>query len=175
MRGESLVVPLAPVVIGDEAAHGSGEVCVDDDGVGFEGAGCGLDAGGLAAFDEHALDGLVEEDLHAQLFRDASHGAGDCAAAADRVEDAVLVFQEGEDGEEAGAAEGRHAEVLGLKGEAEADALIFEVHLEIAVEGFPGSEQRKELEHVRLGEVAPAFEGGLEEGEKAGRVSRDCV
>ena len=97
---------------------------------------------------------------------DAGHGAGDGAAAADGVEDAVLVLEEREDGEEAGAAEGRHAEVLGLKAEAEADALVLEVDLEVAVEGAPGREQRQQLEHLGLGEVAPAFEGRLQEGQE---------
>ena len=165
---DALVGPAFAVLGGEEFAHGIGEVGVDDDGVGFEGALRGADAAGLAFFDQHLFDGLVKEDFDAHVPRNASHGRGNGTAAANRMKDAVLILEEAEDGEERGAAEGAHPQVLGLEAEAEADALVLEVAAEIAVEGGPWLQEREKLQHLRLEEVGPGFEGGLQKGQEAG-------
>ena len=93
---------------------------------------------------------------------DAAHRLGDRRAAADRVPDAVLVLQERQDREEARAVEGGHPEVLGLEREGEADARIAEVASQVAIERFPGPDDRQEFQELPAEEVLPAEEGSFE-------------
>ena len=67
-----------------------------------------------------------------------------------RMEDAVFVFEEGEDREQARAAERRHAEVFRLKGKREADARVAEEAAEIGVERLMRPEHRQHLEQARV-------------------------
>ena len=114
------------------------------------------------AFEEHFLDGRVEADFHAEPLRDPRHRRGDGRAAADRMEDAVFVFEKREDREKARAAERRHAEVFRLKGERQADARVAEEAAEIGVQRLMRPEHRQHLQQARIDEVLPAEEGRLE-------------
>ena len=62
-------------------------------------------------------------------------------AAADRMPDAVFVFEEGEDGEQARALERRHAEVLRLERERELQARVVEVARQLRVQRLPRLEE----------------------------------
>ena len=48
------------------------------------------------AFKQNFLDRLIEADFHAKLFRDPRHRRSHRGAAADRMEDAVFIFQKRE-------------------------------------------------------------------------------
>ena len=79
------------------------------------------------------------------------------------MKDAVLVFKEGEDGEQAWALERRHAQVLGLEGEGQPNPLVAEEGAEFGVEASPRLEHRHQPDQVGGSEVAPALKWLLEE------------
>ena len=66
-----------------------------------------------------------------------------------------------------GQVKGDMPEILGLKAEAEANALIFEIASQVGIERAPRPQERQQLEHVKLGQVSPALEGRLQKGHKA--------
>ena len=71
--------------------------------------------------------GFAEPDVDAEIARRRRHALAHRAAAAERVPDAELVFEKGEEGEQARAAERRHAEVFGLEREGETDPGVAEI------------------------------------------------
>ena len=78
------------------------------------------------------------------------------------MEDAVLVFEERKDREQARAAERRHAEVFRLEGEREADARVAEEAAEIGVQRLMRAKHREHLQQAQVDEVLPAEERRLE-------------
>ena len=61
---------------------------------------------------ENFFHRLVEQNFHAATLGHARHRVTDFCAAADGVKHAVLVFEEGENREQARAAERRHAKIF---------------------------------------------------------------
>ena len=153
-----------------EVLHGIGEVGVDDDGVGHEGAIAGTDTARFTLVDQKLFHRLIEQNFHAHLAAQARHGGGNRAASAGGMEDAVLVLEERENGKQRGAAKRAHAQVFGLKTEAEADPFVGEVGAEIAIKRGPRLEQREQLQHVRRDEIGPAFKARLKKRQKAGEL-----
>ncbi len=94
--------------------------------------------------------------------RRAPHRRRHRAAAAHRVPHAEFVLQQRQDGEQAGAVERRHAEVLGLKREGEAHARVAEVPGEVVVHRLQRRQPAQRLEQGRVGEVAPPVEGAFQ-------------
>ncbi len=96
----------------------------------------------LAALEQHLLHLLAERECRRPV-RAATRAiaVGHRAAAADRVPDAVLVFEERQDREQARAVERRHAEVLRLERERQPDARVAEVPAQFAVERRPRPQQ----------------------------------
>ena len=68
--------------------------------------------------------GFIEWDLDAHPLRHARHRRRHRGAAADRMKNAVLVFEKGENREQARAAERRHAEVFRLEGKRQTNARV---------------------------------------------------
>ena len=108
-------------------------------------AGRGAHADRAPAFEEHFLDRLIRADLDAEPLGHARHRRGHRGATADRMEDAVFVFEERENREQARAAERRHAEIFRLEGEREADARVAKEAAEIGVDRLMRPEHRKHL------------------------------
>ena len=79
------------------------------------------------------------------------------------MEDAVLVLEKAQDGEQARAAERRHADIFGLEREREPNARIGEVAPQIAVDRGEGAQLRQGAQHLRGDEVAQAVERALED------------
>ena len=63
--------------------------------------------------------------------------------------DAVLVFQEAKNREQARAAEGRHAQVFRLKTKGQPHALVFEKTLEIGVHALGRMQHGQHLEQAQ--------------------------
>ena len=154
--------PAAAQAVGHETLHGAGEVGVHHDRVRSFHAGCGAHADGAAALEEDFLDRLVGPDLDAESLGDARHRRRDRGATADRMKDAVFVFEEGENREQARAAERRHAEVFRLEGKRQANAVIAKEASEIGVHRLMRTEHRQHLEQAHVDEVLPAEERRLE-------------
>ena len=163
LAGDLAVGPAAPQVVGDQPGHGAGEVGVDHQGVGVVDARSRSHADRAPALEEDLLHLVVQRDRGAQLLGRAGHRLGDRAAAADGMIDAVLVLQERQDREQAGAVERRHAQVLRLERHGQPDPRVVEVAAQLAVERQPGPEQRKHLQQLRREQVAPAQEGRFQD------------
>src|SRR6478609_10769360 len=92
---------------------------------------------------------------------------------------AELVFQEGQDREEARAIEGGHAQVLRLKRESEANTRVAEVASEFAIERPPRPQKRELLHELPGKEIAPAeerpFEGRSEGFELGAILSQEAA
>ena len=100
------------------------KICVHDDFVSEELAFAGANTlDGFAVHDDR-FHGLVHAEGDAEIFGDAGHTLAHTAQAANGVEDAVLVFEEGQHGEQAGAVEGRHTEVLRLEGHGQHQTVV---------------------------------------------------
>ena len=107
--------PATSICVWNHFGHGLREVCVDHHGVRTVFAGFGDDADGSTVFGDYAVHGFAKVDVDAEFFGDFSHPNGDASKSAHGVEDAVFVFEEGEDGEQRRAIERGHPEVLGLE------------------------------------------------------------
>ena len=138
------------------------EIAVDDDGSGRDAFAAGLDPDRLAVLVQDPVDRGVEADLDAHAAREPRHRVRHRAAAADRVKDAVLVFEEGQDREQARALERRHAEILRLEREGEPHARVGEVAPQILVDAREGPERRQRRQHGGRHEVERARERLLE-------------
>ena len=157
------VGPATADIVGHHALHGLREIGIHHDRIGGQSAIGGAHRGALAALKHHLFDWLVEQDLRAQIFRNASHGPGDCTATAHGMKNAVLIFEEREDAEQTRASKGRHTEILGLEAESQAYALIFEIAFQVRIKRVPWTKERQQFQHVELGQISPAFERLLQE------------
>ena len=105
---------------------------------------------GLAVHD-HGLDGFVHAEVDAQVPCDGGHALTDASQSTHGVEDTVFVLEESEHGEEAGAVEGRHAEVLRLEGHGEHESVIIEEFHQVASNRTLGAKHAGDS-HGSLGE-----------------------
>ena len=161
---ELLVVPLLSHLVGEELGHAIGKVGVHHDLVGKEFTFAGANT--LDGFPVHddRFDGFVHSEGDAEVLGDAGHPFADAAEATDGVENAVLVFEEGEHREQAGAVERRHAEVLRLEGHRQHESVIVEELHEVLGHRPLGSQDTGHT-HGSLGEqVARAVPRLLEAG-----------
>ena len=117
---------------GHQLRHRVGEVGVDHQRVGPVFAAVGSHADGPPAVEQDFLHLFAEREPHAHLPGDAGHPLAHRGAPAERVPDAVLVFEERQDGEQARAVERRHAQVLRLERERQPHARVAEVPAEFA-------------------------------------------
>ena len=129
---------------GDEILESPGCIGVDEDVVvreGRVGEGtfvCDADAGCVVVATEGDFGhGGIGDDLDVEFVGEFGEGLHESVAAADWVPDAVFVLDERQDGEEAGAVKGGHAQVLGLKTHGEFDVRISEVAAELIVDALP--------------------------------------
>ena len=162
LLGQLAIGPAPPEAVRDEPLHGPREVRVHDHSVGTVGALRGADADCPPALEEDLLDGLSVVELDPHLLAHRRHVLADGCAAPLGVPHAVLVFEEGEDREQARAAEGRHAEVLRLKAEGQADARVLEVALQLLINGAERPSPGRRGEGLLGEQVPPAVEGALE-------------
>ncbi len=133
----------------------------------------GAHADRAAVAEQDLLDRLAGLDPDALVARDAGHRLHHRAAAAARVEHAVLVLEEREDREQARALERRHAEVLALEREAEAHARVAEVAREVAVDAAQRPQPAQGSQDRRREQRAGARERHLQdrlEGAQLGPV-----
>ena len=119
-------------------------------------------------FEPQRFDRFAVANLDAHVLRDPGHRRRNRAAAADRVIDAVFVFQEREDRKQARATEWRHAKVFRLERECQPDPLVTEETAEFRIEALPRLEQRHQFEQVGVGEIPPAFERLFQKRRKPG-------
>ena len=75
----------------------------------------GLEANGALASKGDAIDRGVKAELHPQALRHAGHRLRHPAQAAANMENAMLIFQKTENGEQRRAFERAHAQIFGLK------------------------------------------------------------
>ena len=87
------VAPAAAQLVRHERRYRVGKIGVHHHGVGALFALRGAHAHGAAAFKEDFLHRRVELDFHAEFLRHARHVARDGIAAADRMPDAIFVFE----------------------------------------------------------------------------------
>ena len=176
---------------GDEIAQGPGGVGVDDHGVVAGFLAVDHHAGGLAAGEGDPLDGGGQADLGAQVLGAGAQRPHHGVAAALGVPHAVGVLDVGQDGEEARAVEGRHAQVLALEAHGQADVLVLDVAGDVVVHALVRAEPGQGLEHGRVEQVGGAedrlaedrlehvelgavlVDEGLEAGGVLGRVRSD--
>ena len=112
--------------------------------------------------------GQLEGDAH--LAGDPLHRRHHRAAAAARMVDAELVFHEREDGEQARAAERRHAEVFGLEREGEPHPVVAEIGGQVAVHGAVRAHQLERFQHARAHEIHGPVERGLQDRAERGEL-----
>ena len=144
------------------AFHRAGEIGVDDNRVGAMRALGGANADGAFAGEEDLFDGLVQADFHAQPFGHAGHRGGEGGAAADGMKDAVFVFQEGKNREQARTAERRHAEIFRLKAKRQAHTVVGEESFQVGIHRLMRTQHGEHLEQAGLHQVLPAQEGAFQ-------------
>src|SRR5208337_2922579 len=109
------VAPAAAEMVGHQPGHGTSKVGVDHQRIGLVNAGSRAHAHGAAALEENLLDIVIERDGGTQVKGGPRHHRGDRPAAAQRMEDPILIFKKRKNGEKARAVEGRHPQVFDLK------------------------------------------------------------
>ena len=92
-----LVRPAMTQAIGNQILHGPGEISVHHHGIGGLGAARRADSDRASAGEEDFFNRFVEADFHTEALRDAGHGSGDRGASANRMINAVFVFEEAQD------------------------------------------------------------------------------
>jgi hypothetical protein len=102
---ELAIRPAPSQLVGYQAMHGPGEVRVDNQGVAAVNTVLRPHPHGTPAAEQDLLHVLAEADLRAELLGQVGHRLADRPAAADRMIDAVAVFEVGQDREEAGTPE----------------------------------------------------------------------
>ena len=120
-----------------------GEVGVDDHRIGRVVRAADGQPGGLLARRRRCARPRLEADLDAEPLATRAMASETRAAAALDVPDAVLVFQEAEDGEQARAAERRHPQVFGLEGEGEPHQRVAEMPRQVLVHRAVRPQQRQ--------------------------------
>src|SRR5262249_2614587 len=90
------------------------------------------------------------------------HGPSNRAASSQGMPDAVLVFEERQDREQAGTVEGRHAQVFRLKRECQPDARIAEIASQLALQRQPRPQDRQQPGHPPGENVAQSEERPLQ-------------
>ena len=163
-RGLDLLVgPARPQLLRHQLRHGMREIGVDDHRVGRMVNAAHAQPGRPLALEGNVLDGRIEAELDPQPLGDAGHCGRDAAAAALDVPDPMLIFEEAEDGEEAGAAERRHPQVFGLEGEGEPHQRMAEMPAEILVDRGMRPQQRQAFQHLRMEEAEDRLERLLQD------------
>ena len=162
LPGDLAVAPAPAQMVRHQLGHGLGEVGVYHHGIGAVFADGGAGADRAPTLEDDLLDRRAGLDLHAHLGRHPRHGAHHRTAAALRMKHAVLVFHEGQDGEEARAAERRHAQVFALERKRQADARVLEVARQVAVHRLGRPQQRQRADRVELQEVEGTVESLLQ-------------
>src|SRR6185369_6332561 len=110
--------------IGNKILHAPGEISVHHHGIGSLGAAWGADADRASAIEEDLFNRFVEADFHAEALRNAGHGSGDRGASANRMINAVFVFEEAQDAKKARATEWRHSEIFRLEAKRQTNPVI---------------------------------------------------
>lgn len=125
----------------EEGGDGVGVVGIHDDIIcGDDFAVGGFDGGDGCAVEVGLFDGGGKPEIAAVFLEDGGHSFGYFAEAALDVVDAVFVFEVGEDGEECGAFPRGHAEVFGLEGEGDFEAVVLEIVFEDIDDGLAGGD-----------------------------------
>ena len=164
LAADLLVGPAFAQMIGHQPGHCLGEVGIDHQRVGLVLAGLGADADRLAALEQDFLDRLIQADADTHFGRRLRHRRHDGAGAAARMVDAELVFHEGQDREQAGAAERRHAQIFALEREGQPDPGVGEVARQILIDGLVRPHQRQRLQQRRIDQIERAVESLFQHG-----------
>ncbi len=90
-----------------------------------------------AALEQQLLDRFVEPDVGPELGGHAGHALTERIAPSQRVKHAVFVLEEGQDREQARAAERGHAEIFRLERKRKLQPRILEIARQFLVQRFP--------------------------------------
>ncbi len=153
---ELLVGPAPTEMVWDQSLHGAREIGIEHDGSGAMQPASGPDSDGAMPGKFDLERRIVEMNLDAQATRHASQRLGHGRASAPRVPDAIFIFQEAQDAEEAGTTKGRHAQVFGLKAKRQPDALVTKESPQVPVKRLMRADHRQEPKEPRSHHIAPA-------------------
>ena len=127
--GDFLIGPLRALFFFHQARNGMGEIRIHHHRIHRMKPPARFNAHSAPAFKDNAINLGVQADIHAHTLGNPRHGFGHNTAPAARMKHAMFIFQEGQDGEHARAAEGTHAQVFGLEGKSQARARVREMPL----------------------------------------------
>ena len=107
-----LIGPTAAEMVGNHSLHGTGKVRVNDHRIGAMRALTGADAHRATTGEQNLFHRLIKANVDSQPPGNPGHRNRNGRAAADGVEDAVFVFEEAQDAEQAWATKRGHPQIF---------------------------------------------------------------